>query len=317
MVKKLEIEALTSDLATTLSLLESARHNHDFIGEAQLTERSDGLSLQLQQLEESPERVASVALFFGGRPVLGSRGVDAKFASDALESYQSLVAKHFASMEFDDALGARGRIRASSEAKLMVTDVARGSFGFLMEEAPEQSQIVETKVGEAIESLSAAMSKLSSTDDDWSDAVGTLDQRVVSAVHRFFEVLDEADATVRIVEGAHDRLLSADDVKRARLRTENTSISEVETDFIEGQIVGFSSKVFEFAYSNGERVSGRIENGPARKIAEAGESGHIQSLLFTTVKAKFRVRTLTQANWMRTYHTLIAIDDRADSLRSH
>lgn len=310
MVKKLEIEALASDLATVQAMLESARLNNDFIGEAQLSERAEELSARLQGLEQSSEITASVALFFGGRPVLGSRGVDAQFATDALNSFQSLVSKHFASMEFDEPLGARGRIRAAGEAKLMVTDVARGSFGFVMEEAPEQSQIVQTKVGESIQSLSAAISKLSSVDDDWADAIGVLDQRVVSAVHRFFEVLDEADATVRIVEGVHDRLLSAAEVKRARSRTESVSISEDETDFIDGQIVGFSSKVFEFARSTGEKLSGRIESAPAQQLTQAGENGQIQSLLFAPVRVKFRVRTINHANMTRMYYTLVAIDDR-------
>ncbi|MGN6479731.1 hypothetical protein [Luteibacter sp.] len=309
MIKQLTLQGLRADLGAAERMLESARQANDVIGQFQFKEKIDALRARIAELGDVKETVARVALFFGGRPVLGSRGIDAAFSSHALESFQTLLSKQFAWRE-KGALGARGTVPALDESRMIVTDVARGSVGFVMEEAPVQGQMVTTDLNEVIEELSSALFQLSGEGDEWSDVLGGLDERVIGAIKSFFAVLDDAGASVRIVEGDHDRELTQAAVRRARARTDLTNLSESDAESIPGQIVGITSKTFEFIADTGERYSGRVADGPARQLEQAGNDQTIQHLMFAPVKVHLKVRTVTTRGWSRTYYTLIGVESR-------
>ena len=109
MPKKLSINSLSSEITTLNELLSSARQSGDIVGEMQLEHRVGELSNKLETLKDQTlaDNSASVALFFGGQPVLGSKGIAAEFAGVALEQFQNLIAKVFAKNELGD-LGGRG-----------------------------------------------------------------------------------------------------------------------------------------------------------------------------------------------------------------
>src|ERR1700754_598813 len=310
MIKQLTLQGLRADLGQAKDMLVAAREANDVVAILQFGQRIEALESEIADLQGTDERVASVALFFGGRPVVGSRGVDATFASKAIDSFQRLVSRQFAQLEHG-GLGNRGPVPTQDEARMIVTDVARGSVGFVLEESPEQGQMVETELRQALDQISHAISRLSADSDDWADALEALDERVVSEIKGFFEVLDEAGASVRIVEGDNDRELSREAIHRARSRVDLTRVTQEESPWTRGQIVGFTSKTFEFVTDTGEKLAGKIASAPARQIEEAGKNRVIQQLLFTPILAKFNVRTFSNGTWLRRYHTLIAIDDRS------
>lgn len=310
MIKQLTLQGLRADLGAAKLMLEGAKNAHDIVGQFQFKERVDDLETQIAALSASDERVARVALFFGGRPVLGSRGIDATFSSEALQSFQTLLSKQFAFKE-KGALGARGTVPSLDASQLIVTDVARGSVGFVMEEAPEQGQMVSTHLSEVVDDLAEALAKLSGEGDEWTDVLGGMDERVIGEIKEFFTILDDAGASVRIVEGDHDREITPLGVKRARDRTDLTRFNEIDSEPVAGQIVGFTSKMFEFIADDGERYAGRIADGPARQLERAGNEQAIQRLMFSPVRVGFRIRTVTTHGWSRTYYTLISIDERS------
>ena len=310
MIKQLRLQGLRADINAARTMLAGAEKAGDPVGILQFQQKIDDLEHELAELSEVQEKVAKVAVFFGGRPVVGSRGVDAEFASKAVDSFQKLVSRQFAHIEAGD-LGSRGPLSAQGEARLMITDVARGSVGFVLEEAPEQSQIVETELAAAIEQVSDAISKLGGDSDEWADTIEQLDDRVVHGLKDFFSVLDENGATFRIVEGERDREVSQAAVRRGRSRADLTRIAQEQTSWIDGQLVGFTSKSFEFVTTAGERLAGRIDVGPARQLERAGVDHVIDRLVYSPIRAKFQVRTITSGSLVRRYHTLIAIDDRA------
>ena len=95
----LEFDALNADLAAVSSLLEQRSEDEDPIGHLQLTARKSELESELARLQQGHERSASIALYFGGRPVVGSRGILATFGGKMLDIYQDLVSKRFAARE--------------------------------------------------------------------------------------------------------------------------------------------------------------------------------------------------------------------------
>jgi hypothetical protein len=89
-IRRLEQEHLSADLAAVEELLSSAPSG-DILGRMSLTERCDEVRKALAEVESRGEIEGRTALFFGGGPVIGSRGVDADFAAEALGKYQDLV----------------------------------------------------------------------------------------------------------------------------------------------------------------------------------------------------------------------------------
>src|SRR6476661_3888379 len=136
MVRKLEIEDIENDLATVRSLLSRRSSEKDPSGVAQFQGRVAELERELEARRGKPDHRASVALFFSGEPVLGSRGVRAEFAGKAVDLFQDLVSKQFAAVEIG-RMGQRGPIPLRPSSDMMITDVARGSVGFVLEEADE------------------------------------------------------------------------------------------------------------------------------------------------------------------------------------
>lgn len=137
---RLEFDALKADLAALSGLLEQRSADEDPIGHLQLTARKSELESELARLQQEHERRASVALYFGGRPVVGSRGILANFGGKMLEIYQDLVSKRFAASELTEPLSARGAIPLRNNTQLLVTEVARGFFGFVLTQPSTDQQ---------------------------------------------------------------------------------------------------------------------------------------------------------------------------------
>lgn len=309
MIKQLTLQGLRADLGQARIMLAAAINARDIVATLQFERRVDDIEKRIAELSVIDERIASVALFFGGKPVVGSRGVDVEFASKAIDSFQRLLSRQFSRME-NGELGMRGRLPAQDEARMIVTDVARGSVGFVLEEAPEQGQLVETQLRAALNEVTVSVSKLSGENDEWADVLEGMDDRVTAEIKQFFAILDDAGASVRIVEGENDREISQVAIHRARSRVDLTKVSQEDSLWVKGQLVGFTSKTFEFLTENGDRLSGRLASGPAKQIDKAGRDRDIQRWVYTPVSAQFTVRTVSNGAWSRSYYTLIAIDDR-------
>ena len=72
--------------------------------------------------------------------MVGSRGILANFGGKMLEIYQDLVSKRFAASELTEPLSARGAIPLRNNTQLLVTEVARGFFGFVLTQPSTDQQ---------------------------------------------------------------------------------------------------------------------------------------------------------------------------------
>lgn len=259
MLKKLARDGLNSEISTVKALLQSAIDYGDIVGELQLKHRVNELGRELENLNKNSQidNSASVALFFGGKPVLGSKGIAAEFAGVALEQFQNLISKAFATNEVKE-LGTRGKVPFKENSNLMVTGLARGSFGFVLNEMSNQTQLESSELVHIIDNVALLLRDTAAQDEAVFEALlDDLDPRMLLALKDFFANLDNSKATLRIVEKELDMTLDGAAIHRAKTRTEATSIEE-KTSQIEGVLVGFlpEHKKFELRDKTGKIIYG-------------------------------------------------------------
>src|SRR6266481_6094037 len=90
MIRKLDQERLSAELAALEGMLTELV-GADYLTRIGLESRRNELRENLARLQDKGETQARIALFFGGDPVVGSEGVRARFATDAVGSFQDLL----------------------------------------------------------------------------------------------------------------------------------------------------------------------------------------------------------------------------------
>ncbi|CAO4149192.1 hypothetical protein LPLAFNJD_LOCUS2883 [Methylorubrum aminovorans] len=230
MAKRLELETLRADLAAVEGLLARRSRERDPVGHFQFQQRKELLEQQLRELDTVDEPLAAVGLFFAGRPVLGSRGIKADFGTQAISSFQSVVSSRFAAES--GPVGQRGRTRHRDRSQLIIKDVVRGSFGFVLEEAAGDTDGSPCLKPALDDVVSIIYSSAKGDQADFNEITDVQDAQVLNSVKSFFELLDNQGASVRLVEGNRDFTISRDEVSRARARTANLEVNESNEDFI-------------------------------------------------------------------------------------
>lgn len=275
MPKKLSIDSLSSEITTVSELWESAKRSNDIVGELQLEHRLKTLANKLNTLKEAAlsDNSASVAIFFGGKPVLGSKGIAAEFAGSALEQFQNLISKTFATTEAGE-LGQRGKIPFKAQSELMVTGVASGSFGFVLDEMSEQTEIEASQLTHIIDKATHLLRDTAAQDDAvFEHLIEDLDPRTLIALKDIFTNLDSNQATLRVVEKEIDMLLDSSAIHRGKIRTEATSIEETTTE-LGGTLVGFlpEHRKFEIKNETGDLVYGSTTKEAVDQFEKASDT---------------------------------------------
>src|SRR5437868_5554202 len=93
-------------------------------------DRLEDINEQIAALEGAPADLASVAIIFDGLPVIGARDIRLSFVADALGAYQAMISTIFAARLPGD-LRDRGTLPGLDRSRLFISDLARGSVGFI------------------------------------------------------------------------------------------------------------------------------------------------------------------------------------------
>ena len=246
MLKKLEIDALKADLSAVDAMLTSFTEDDDPIGWYQFSARKEEITRALDQIVSRPVTHAELGVFFGGRPGQGARGINADFAGKALEDLQALVSKRYSGREFG-RLAQRGPVPGGDTSQMLVTNIVRGSVGFVLEESGNDAQLVETPLKEAVDEVADILSRVGADDEAvFEEAASELDERLLVTLRQFFQRLDDSGATVRVVDGSRDFLLDRQAVSRARTRTQSMEIVERDVEMTGTLFVLPESKRFDF-----------------------------------------------------------------------
>lgn len=291
MLRKIERAGLQADLASVDALIANSTEEDDPIGHLQFRERREDILGALAGLGRDVERGGTVALLFGGGPVWGSRGIDADFAAKVLDRFQRAVGAQAAGAA--GPVGARGPLAQEASSRLMVTEVGRGSFGFVLEEAGDPLPGIETPAGIALDQIAQFAKGAASQDEDaFNKALEAIEPRALAALAEFFNELQERGARLRVVEGDEDFNLDADAIGRAARRTEQTRI-DVETLEEDGVLVGLvpQRRSFEWRRANGETIVGSVQADVARAYEE---SLFGDRFLLGPMRARFQVRSVVR-----------------------
>ncbi len=268
-LRKIRRDYLSADLDAVEKLIARLT-DEDVLSRFGLEERREELLREIAEAQPAEELTASAALFFGGRPVQGSVGIESRFAGSALTKFQDLVAKVSAQQE-GGGLGQRGVVANQGATRLHVTDVVRGSFGFMLEEINPQGTLMETSLKTAVDGATRLLTAFAEDEEDRFEAeVENVDQRVLNTAREFFELLRHDGATFRLVVGQADRSFTHDIVERASARAIATRIEDTD-ELLEGELAGVlpEGHMFEFR-TDGERgvVRGRVDKDlPAPELA--------------------------------------------------
>lgn len=309
MLLQLEQKFLQANLAQAQVLLADACQDDDPIGQHQFQQLVQGLKAKLAGMPQAIERApAGVALFFGGRPVMGSHGIQASFSGKAIERFQTMVSQRFAAQELGP-LASKGRVPLKDNTHLMVTDVVRGSFGFVLQAAVEddEAQGAGTSLKSVVDKVADAISRMAAQDEALFDgALAEIDERQKIAFSDFFKLLDTEGATIRIVEGERDFELDQASVQRARRRVENLQISD-RSDEISGLIVGWSDVTAKFdlqLHSSRDIVQGTVSRAELDRVALEG-----LELYHKHVRASIKVREVLANNRQpKRAYTLLSLE---------
>jgi hypothetical protein len=270
-----------------------------------LESRRNELIAAIENIDDQEDSTASAALFFGGRPVAGSRGIESEFGGSAVTKFQDLVAKLLAREV--GGLGQRGVVPNKNAATLHITNVVRGSFGFLLEEVEPQHQFVKTALKSAVDNASHLLHAFAEPNDErFQEAVEAVDDRVVATARDFFDLMRQSGATLRLVAGKSDSSFSAEAVARAVERADTTTVEETE-ETVEGQLGGFLPDAHQFEFrTEGPRgtIRGKVDKAlPASELAEDN-----RRLVNVAAKAQLQVkRVLQKGQIVRESFTLLKI----------
>jgi len=289
MLKRIARDATKADLAAVEALLKERTEEEDPVGYLQFALRADELTKRLEEIEETPSTNAEVGLFFGGRPVVGSYGIQAEFGAKAISEFQTLVSNAYASM--DGNLGARGPVRHRERTQLFLTNVVRGSFGFILEQMGDQ-KLIDSEIKQALLGAVDLIFKVASPDQEtFEGIIEEVDGRILSSLRSFFKVLDEAGATLRIVEDRREYTLQRADVELARKRTEAVTLQEIENNFVGTIYVLPASRRFELHDQDGSILKGPISRHCLEEILDAnGEV--VAGLIGSRRHVRLRVREI-------------------------
>lgn len=295
---------LEAELVQVRSLLEEIPRER-FFERMGLESRAAELERELAAPDPGPlhERTR-VAILFGGRPVVGTRGIDARFAAKAVQGYQEVVSKVFATQLVGE-LGASGPVPLEEASHLHITDLPRGSFGFQLEalgpEAPLALFPQAPPLLEAVEQANAILAAASESDEAFADAVAEVGARVHSAIKGFFSTVSDAEATFRLESEKMHLSFDAERVGAALARAAAARIEETDAR-IPGTFLGVlgGSGKFEHRTEDGTVVSGRI--------AASRQPGEFADWFNKSCVAQVRVVTLRKSGRELKRYTLLRLE---------
>ena len=304
-LKKLERDFATADIAAVNGLLAQLG-DEDVMTRFGLEARLDELQQELAALDDvQDEPTAAAALFFGGEPVLGTRGIESEFGGAAVTKFQDLVAKVLA--HENGGLGQRGVVPNRGASTLHITNIVRGSFGFLLEEVNSQHNLIETSLKAAVDNTTRLLDAFGEPDEEASrTAVEAIDERVLGTAREFFSLMRQRGATLRIVAGDRDNSFGAAAVARAADRATSTVLREGE-ELIAGQLAGVLPDAHQFEFRAGAdrgTLRGRID----RALSADHLSRYNRDLVNLDASGRFHVkRVLRNDEVVRETYTLLEL----------
>ncbi|MBS1969479.1 MAG: hypothetical protein JSU04_04195 [Bdellovibrionales bacterium] len=232
-----------------------------FLEQFNLKALRDSLQSELDDLESPITGKAQVELTFKGTPVLGTRGIEADFGLQASEGFQRAIHRRGAALA-----RANSQRSLAPPHPLAIVDIARGSFGFVLEEIVPEEGLLQgpSHLLQAMEEVQSTLDLARAGDDaGFMERMRTLDGGTAQAIKEFLEVVDGANATFRMRTEDRDTAFDAKDVAAASSWVKRVKLA---SDTV--PMLGVLAGVFT--------VSRKVEFVPdGRKVIEASISSDL------------------------------------------
>ena len=298
MTTKIDRDYLVADLASVENLIKDLTSS-DFVTRLSLESRREELRQSLVSTKATERLYASAALFFSGKPVSGSRGIESDFGANVITSFQDMVSKVSAANRVKP-LKRKGIVPQKSESKLHITRIVHGSFGFQFEEINDAGTLIDSSLKQSVDETAKLLSSFDEPNDEtFGKAVEDVNARVLGTMRKFFELVQKNQATFRLVCDPIDKKYDESALARAVERAKITGITE-ETEVISGQLSGVlpERRTFELRTVTHGTVYGKIDPSvPPEDVARMNKLW-----LEKSSRATMRVRRFTSEG--KVYHSV-------------
>lgn len=201
---------------------------------------------------------ARTILFFSGEPVQGSEGIDASFAGQVLEPFQSMVMADYAD-RYHGVVGSRGRRAGEADSRLLLTSLPRGSFGLELTKADNDEIFEEDQLADTLAHVTRLVESAADSDEDFALELNNTAPRVIQNLRAFLGVVSKARAGLRLESG--DSRCTMDPIRASEaFERVSATISNTEEVRIRGVFKGvlLESWKFDFLNEDGHKISGKI-----------------------------------------------------------
>lgn len=308
----LSIEALEADRRYVERQIAEAGDSPWGTARLMWQSRLADIDQQIAVLSAGRSNYASVAVIFDGNPVIGSGDIRLDFTTEALDSYQKVVALALASHNGLE-LSERGRLPAGDQARLFIRDLVRGSMGFILEELPgQQHEMLPTQLKQAVENTTHLITNLSAASDaEFEATLAGTQPRLVAAVQKFAKVLFDAGASTRIVGDEQRLALSIDEVGQLSRRLGEVEVTE-EVLPIDGVLLGVLPEARKFEL---KLLEGTMEGAVSEDLAfkYTSDAAFKERLLLQPVRAQVKfVRTKRNGRLVKERRILESLEPTAE-----
>lgn len=223
----------------------------------------------LRQMQNIP-MPETMIITFRGKPVRGTHGIYADFATKAMGRLSDAFAAFVANAK-GIALGSGGAIPEIDKHKLLITGTALGSFGFELElptlepaTVPVQASLLPEKnpITEARDMLERVLTQsLEGDDEQLAESLEDIDQRALNKIQEFYEVLRQDEAVFSLTIGSRQIICpNVENVQYASSRLKSDNIAEAKASFT-GNLVGVLPQRRDFEFIDAEKglIRGKID----------------------------------------------------------
>lgn len=192
-MNKKELFTLRAEVSSLQKMLEKIPPE-DVLDRASVETRLNIVKKKLEEVVPQERELARAVLTFSGRPVVGSEGVIADFATKALSAFSEAITAVGASLHA--TLAPTGPVPNRQQYQMMITGTARGSFGFQLQESSAQLELDDdSTVSRALEATRNLLDgSIGIDDEELAEAAADMDQRALNKIRDFVVVLNENEA---------------------------------------------------------------------------------------------------------------------------
>lgn len=282
-----------------------------------------GLEHRLAQAEEALRQMHAVAvpetiiMTFKGKPVRGTHGIYADFATKVIAKLSEAFAAFVANAK-GIAIGGGGVIPEIDKHKLLITGTALGSFGFELElptpdpnPGPVQCSMLpkddldEAPILKARDMLGNVLTQsLEGDDDQLAESLEGIDVRTLTKVQELYDILRQDEAVFSLTIG-HRKIVcpTVEKAQQAAARLKSDNIVVAKAHFT-GKLAGVLTQKRDFEFINSENV---VIRGKIDKTVE-DTSILIREWFGKPASIRLASRTVGKG---RPRYTLMSLDDIA------